>query len=1218
MNVFMKKIFPILSIGLSVLAFSALATSCVEEVPEVIDEMDLSRALTPSNTAATVSSADGHTVTFTWTNSNTATQYLLQVFKFETESAPATVEEITDEMLSDPYLEKSVAPSESGSSTSIALELDREFSYYARVCAQNTSETRQGDSRWAVFPYPIDTYTIMDPLAGFILTDRTSTTVSVEWTLAEDDEDGINQIRVSPNPEDASAAFKAYPVSAGQTSAVIDGLDPSTRYTVAAHFNSANRGTVYAWTRPDAEGAVQVKDTLELRQALREAADFATPPLKIQVAYNDGIPYEMGPMDIVGPVEIYGEQTVDGESPVIIGYFNMRSPGIDYTYTDYSDPAVPVENTISSILGATSLKAEALSFSGDNYDLGRNVTFAENFPAESLVSVSIVNCEIYGYSNGMFYDNSKTVNFDKIKYESVYVSDISGDGGDNFDIRAENTIGSIEMKNSTFTDGMRTFIRIDKAAVTSFTFRNNTVNNLCWIDNGNNKGLFNIRGTVAAFEIKDNIFLNLNGCESRTVMFPAQATAFPTTVSGNYYYNLTSAFFYDASLDKNIAAEEFPQSSAIAGGGAVLVDDPCYDSGRGVFNVTSPAVLAAEAGDPRWLAEYVEQPDPELVPVEYGYTWDLTDTDTFYDVIDKSCVRGNTQFIIASNPINVSADGFEFTAEPTFAYSKTPTDCAMAFLVDGPGSVVLSAVEDGSDNDHITVAYGPADGTSAKVAGAVYAGATRTRVVFPDFVQGESQLIYIYACGPIYLTELSWIADTETAGTSPLATPANLALTAASAGDETATVSLTWDEVANAASYKVKIAGPRLADKDSVTVTAAQYDFAPASMTTGIYTFTIQALKAEEDLSHEDSEVSEAVTFEKTETLSAVSSAVPTMWGNDDFQYLFETRSAEDKNTEVTADFVYNNLYYLNGGGKCKFGQDTNAAGEKAYRYQYGGTGNTGKQTLQFLASGNGTLTIEAASSGDSDRYLGVSVGETLIVEGTQLMVPSTKAVQIFNVPVTAQSGDRVSIYSLGSGINVFSITWTPEGYDPDAGIPYDPDAINEPFMADFGDAAKYSENGDGSDWAIETPVTIDKVTYHGGAGKAITFNSKSSRVKLGGSCGDTDDATGIPVEGTSRYVSFKVTMPGTITHKAVSSTSGTDGEGRVFMIVLATYSDGALLSSKILSQDVVVTSSSAAVDSTVEITKEDLAGSNQAAVVYFYSASSGINIYNLGFTPAQ
>ena len=60
----------------------SLAAGCVEQIPPVIEDLELSSVLTPSEAYASVSATDGNTVTFTWTNSNAATEYLLQIYQF--------------------------------------------------------------------------------------------------------------------------------------------------------------------------------------------------------------------------------------------------------------------------------------------------------------------------------------------------------------------------------------------------------------------------------------------------------------------------------------------------------------------------------------------------------------------------------------------------------------------------------------------------------------------------------------------------------------------------------------------------------------------------------------------------------------------------------------------------------------------------------------------------------------------------------------------------------------------------------------------------------------------------------------------------------------------------------------------------------------------------------------------------------------------------------
>ena len=971
----MKRISSIFTTAFCALGLMSLAAGCVEQIPPVIEDLELSSVLTPSEAYASVSATDGNTVTFTWTNSNAATEYLLQIYQFsaDKEIQPA-LGEITEEMLADMVPEEvTVTPSESGTSTSASVELEREFSYYARVRAQNPELS---PSKWAVFPYPIDTYSVMDPVEALNLVERTSNSITVSWTLAVDDTDGITEIRVSPNPGDSDEAYKAYPVEAGATECVVDGLKPSTRYTVAVHYKSANRGEVKAWTRPDTEGATTVNTADALEQALLEAADFPTPPLKIVVAYNDGQPYEMGSMPVLGPLEISGEQTLDGKSPVIVGYFSMKAPGGTYTYTDDTDPAAPAEVSIDDILGATSLKVEALSLDGNGYGHGDVVVFEENFPAENLVSVSVKNNEISGYEQGLLKVEKTTANFDEIRFESNIVSDTKGSGGDGLDIRTENTINSIVFRNNTITDGMRTFFRLDKGTIGSIEFSHNTVNNLCF-GTSNNDGLFKVVATVTgAFSLKDNLFLNNNNSESNTVLFSSKTTSLPTEVSGNFFYNNSPKFFHTGG-DGERAHKEFLQADAIADGGAMLTADPCYDSGKGIFNVTSQAVLAAEAGDPRWLEAYVPEPDKPLEPAVYGAYWNLTDTDTFDDVIDASCVRGNLKFIVKSNPINVTESGFEFTAEPTFDFNGVPDDCTVAFLVDGPGSVILSSVasESGSDNDHITVALGPEDGSSVEVHGAVYAGEEGAKIAFPNILEGERHLVYLYGCDPIVMTQLSWVEDTNTGEAPVLETPTNLAFSDGnSTVDDTfeGDVTLTWDAVTYAGSYTVTVTGPDGVPTES-SVTEPSFVLTPSAMTPGDYTITVQAIPAETDLSREPSEVSEPVTFTVKETLKPV--YVETTWGADYFTRLEAFLGAEEAASGVAEDFVFENLGYVSGGAAVKIGTTGGAK-----RVQTGGGTAGVKASWQIMVGGPGTLVVNAISSGDPRKVV-VALDETELGE---------------------------------------------------------------------------------------------------------------------------------------------------------------------------------------------------------------------------------------------
>lgn len=1130
-----------MSAGLSAVALSALATGCVEEVPEVIEEIELSNLLTPSSTSAVVDATVGTSVNFTWTNSNAA-NYHLEVYAFDLDAAPASAAEITDDVLAGmtPVVDTDVAPSESGSSTSYRAEgLEPEMSYYARVCAQSSADPdakTAGDSKWAVFPYPIDTYSVMDQLPSFSVKARTSTTISVQWTVEDGDEYGVNQLRVSPHPTDAAQAFLQVPVESGAVEATVEGLNPSEKYTVALHYNSANRGQMFVWTTPDWTGVAEAADTATLKQFLRDAGQNEDPssPLRIKLT-NREVPYDLGTVDVLGPVEILGEQSVDGDSPVVIGKLKLLPAQTDYKYS--ATDGTP--STIPSTVGATYLRVEAIEFDGDSYAQEKPLQVDGDFPAESPLSIYVVNCDIHGYKHGIFYDNSKVATYTTITIENSMISDILGDGGDGFDIRAESTVNNVTMRNNTLSNGMRSFIRIDKGTLGSLVFENNTVNNICSFDNSNNKGLFNIRAALSgAFQIKKNLFLNLTGVPARTVMFPAQAAAFPTEVSGNYYYNLADTFFYDKEVDKCPSSDEFPESSAVAGGGAVLTADPCENSVRGIFNVTDAAVLSAKAGDPRWLVEYIPQPIANLEPVAYG-EWNLTDKSAYGQSLEETTVINNTKFIVTSNPINVLDEGMEFSAEATLQYGGVPSDCAIAFLVDKPGSIFASSAVSGSGtvNDHITVAIGDADGNAATVAGSIFAGASNQKIVFDD-IDGP-QLIYLYACGPVVLTDLEWSDDVNT-GSSALKDP-EVTADVSTAG----ALKLSWPAVENAGSYIISF-GAKEADaeyaEDEYTVTATSPEYTWENFPSGTYTVNVQAVPAEPDKFDNSMIVGTSVTV-AAPALTNMTSGTLTQ---DDFRFI-SAIVGTDKLAKGHVITYKNFMFTENKGDKVSFGVDSNFG---AY-YSTGGSSSVkadaaeASQTIRFLAAGAGKLTVVATSTStlDPEKPRRVSYGINGTKSDVLYEVPGKPSgaldpeTSTFSFDISAAAGDAIDIYG-DANIYVMNVTWEPSGQlPPVAGLTPVTEATtwgSEEW------AALYSQRTDqtigyGTNFEIaEDYFVVNNLMIYGKGTMRVGTDNEYYQF----SGGSFDDETEQPMEYNKRFFRFRVAGNGTLTISARGSGS--------------------------------------------------------------------------------
>lgn len=1229
------------------MALSALAPGCVEEVPEVIDEVQLSNLLTPSSTSYVIDSKNGYTVTFTWTNSKAA-NYRLEVYAFETEdeNTPDTAEEITEDILASvPDNMKfvyDVAPSESGSTTSYPATLQPEWSLYARVCAQSSADPdtkTTGDSKWAVFKYPIETYTVMDPVASVTVTGRTENSITISWTLEEGDETGINQVRVYDFGTDDLQAYTRENVenpTKKENSAVISNLSPSTKYTVAVHYNSANRGQQFVWTTPSWEGVSEAKDTADLKQFLRDAGDAALnttgEPLRIQLTNTD-VPYDLeGVVDILGPVEILGAQTTEGKSPVILGGFNAQPALTDYSYWDTKGE----QKTIASTIGAVSVRFEALELDGDAYSADRPYKLAADFPADKPLTFEMINCDVHAYKSGFFYDNTKVASWDKILIDNNIITDIQGAGGDGFDVRKAGTINSIEITNNTIDAGFRDFIRVDVEAggtsINSFLMDHNTINNLAGSEASETRRVFYVRAAAQTFTVSDNLFLNI---EKQIFTHSGSDGVDPKTMTRNFFYNCSNEKFFETLPDgAEERTDEFTQDIATAGGGAVVSSDPCYNSGRSIFNVTNAAILEAGAGDPRWLVDYIVPVEPELSAVnesdEYkstgSYTWNLTDLDTFYESIESKCRLGNIQFYIDGTPVTVDEEGFHFTGEATTEYSGVPVDGALAFLVSEPGSVVISTQASGSTNDHITVAYGPADGSSAKVQGSISTNADRNRVVFPDLTPGEKTMIYIYACGPITMTGLSWISAVETINPQVLASPENVKLSAESGDETSSSVKLTWDAVDAAGGYDVTVTGPRATDVNTYPVDGTEYEFTPSELSLGTYSFTVKATVAEGDMTHDPSEPSAPVSYLRNETWNIVSSSEPTSWGSIDLQYMNEITGGEKIST---VDYIYNGMKYLAGNNSISFVSAKNAKGEDAYAFSSGGSGSTEKRALQFKVPGPGTLTFEAISGG-TERYVKVYIGENEYTAGNgydsanggypapdKSKPEEITAKAVHTLDLTGENipeGTVISLFSKSSGINFFSVTWTPAGYDPDATIPSYGKAVETQtdFMTYFTGKEKFDVTQ-----AVEPTVPViikyngdDEVTFVGKGGsnpKAIQWDGE--RIKLQGAS-TIDENTNLP---TANYISFMITKPGTIKHYIRSGSSKSEENPRYISVDLLINNETV---KNVYYEAAPTDGYKAGLEISIPVTKEDLLGAKSAVTVYISVPTNSCNVYYLEYIP--
>ena len=121
----------------------------------------------------------------------------------------------------------------------------------------------------------------------------------------------------------------------------------------------------------------------------------------------------------------------------------------------------------------------------------------------------------------------------------------------------------------------------------------------------------------------------------------------------------------------------------------------------------------------------------------------------------------------------------------------------------------------------------------------------------------------------------------------------------------------------------------------------------------------------------------------------------------------------------ISTTFVDDNLQYV-GGGKIKF----NAA-----YLRFDGTGSATDKCVQFLIAGPGTLSVSAKSANSTATNRSIKIALNGTVDTDVFTVPQgSSSPETHSWTITsANSGDKIAIFSGNSGVNVYSITWTPD-----------------------------------------------------------------------------------------------------------------------------------------------------------------------------------------------
>ncbi|MBP3382816.1 MAG: DUF4957 domain-containing protein [Tidjanibacter sp.] len=984
----MKKLFR----NIALFAATAVAAvGCAPEQGEIIDTIELNRALTPLEFKASVIASKGTDVEFSWEAMEGTEKYTLQLFAAAEDAEGNTVAPNYDE--ASPIETYIVLPEEI---PFVVENLPVDESFYARVKGHKTNVE---DSHWAVLEEDFSTYPVRSNLYPKAI-ERGTDYIVIEWNAAEDKAD-LTSVRVAPvmGGEEKVVALESADKNACNKK--VEGLVACTNYRIELIYGKAgSRGITTAWTRPSTEGTNLVNAADQIINALTGTIG----PVKLRLAYNDGVPYDLSSVaSIQCEPTFIGETTADGKKPVISGLQVISTGKVFHMEDIYFDGA------------------------------GQISLLQNDAPADAPATIEFINCEITGYERSLYVSNS-TGSTEKFLLDGVYLHDINPEGasgGDLIDFR-KGTHKDIRLQNSTFYDSGRTFMRlfnskdlqVEKVNIVNCTFNMVTSTK----SSSNNQGIVGWKTESAAnateFNISKCVFLNqfhdnedkADASKSWVRIARNSTDSYAPTCSGNYYYNVGAAWFTVGST--NLAGETFSEAAALAEGGQILTEDPCVNSlANKLYLNTTSDISAKKVGDPRWWN--AQQPivvrATELTLESEPRVWDFTVKSKFdTETLEKATIIDNVRiYATAEVPAEVvMGEGVKFSKGAMVNAEGEPEYSAVGVLTEGYGAIVVTA-QGATGIETMQVLAGGDRYT-------ILADGEPHKVVLGDLA-GENN-IYVLASSAVTLTKVEWTKDlTPDQTVFPLAKP-TITLSATSLDEGTAeAVTVSWAAVENAATYVLTGLGQSLtftADQPlELTVPAEQVAVLPV----GEYEITLTAYPVETSSKYSASETATA-TFKIKEVVLGAPVTLTWDFSSDAWASAIAAIGTSN-NTEV--NLTVDGLSVQSGGGSIK----TYDTGRDEFKWaiQHGGKGSATKRYFQFTAPASGTLKVWSSNSSGEDLTRLVTVqygadGEMMQNPGGS---PSGDAPTVSEFDIDITKGNDIRIWSDGNGLRYYKIEYT-------------------------------------------------------------------------------------------------------------------------------------------------------------------------------------------------
>lgn len=524
----MNKILRRISYTLGMCALAFTAVSCDDEAEE-LTSVEYDRLFAPTELEIRIQDRTNIRASWECLSDADAQSYTIELFANDPNMAcEGTATETYTDIKENPY---------------VITGLAGETTYSFRIKA--VGETKE--SNWTTTVFTTEAEQIFQAVSD---ADITATSVTLRWIAGEE----ASTITVTPTKEGSTAAPVTYTVTAEDIAngyATIDGLTPETPYKAVLKLDNRTRGTIEFTTSIDTGGMTLVAEGDDLVAAIE--AD------KGEGLFLTGSTYELGDHTLSKAIAI---AAAPANKPIIHGRFIVNSDITSFTLTNLIFDGQNELDNVLQMSGATA----------------------------NLSTLTFENCEIRNMKKHLIY-NGVGATIGDIVINNCIWDNIEGNGGDGFDFREGDKLGSLIVTNTTFSNGVRTFLRCQAELSGNISFTNCTFYNICTFNNSNNHGLFRItNGANSTFTVHNCIFygIGFTGASGNMGVWARTGSNMAGTESyaNNYWFNSPNLWgALHASDHESVATEADPGFA---------------DAANGDFTISNEDMIYYQVGDPRW------------------------------------------------------------------------------------------------------------------------------------------------------------------------------------------------------------------------------------------------------------------------------------------------------------------------------------------------------------------------------------------------------------------------------------------------------------------------------------------------------------------------------------------------------------------------------------------------------------------------------------------